>query len=146
MENIIKSQNITEDSIKYLVDTFYAKVRGDERLGIIFAAAIGHSDEEWAEHLQKMYDFWSSIMLTSGRYHGNPLKKHKDLPFFDEKLFNRWLELFAETANEIHPPEIAQNYISKSHRIAENLKFNLYYSKPNDFPFAPSSMNHENIT
>ncbi len=130
--------NITEKSIKYLVDRFYDKVRNDPELGIVFAKTIGDSDAQWLPHLEKMYDFWSSLMLTSGRYHGNPLKKHKDMPVFNKELFVRWLELFSETAHEIHPPEIAQAYIDKSRRIAENLKFHLYCSKPSDFTFAPA--------
>ena len=30
----------------------------------------------WPVHLAKMYDFWSSVMLTTGRYKGNPLGVH----------------------------------------------------------------------
>ena len=71
---------ITEDSIKDLVDRFYAKVRNDSRLGPVFNTAIGENDQDWESHLERMYAFWSSVMLTSGRYHGNPMQKHKDLP------------------------------------------------------------------
>lgn len=131
----MKEATISEDSIKRLVDTFYAKVRRDPALSPIFAAAIGESESQWGPHLEKMYAFWSSIMLTSGRYHGNPLKKHKDLPAFDIRLFDRWLELFAETANELHTPETAAIYIAKSQRIAESLKLGIYYT-PGDFPMA----------
>lgn len=126
-------KTITEQSIKHLVDAFYAKVRRDPALAPVFDAAIGDSEDQWEPHLQKMYAFWSSIMLTSGRYHGNPLKKHKDLPPFDRKLFDRWLALFAETANEIHTPEVAALYVAKSQRIAESLKFGLY-CMVDDFP------------
>ena len=71
-----KMNRITEDSIKTLVDNFYIKVRQDTELGSIFNEAIGYSDEEWQPHLEKLYAFWSSIMLASRRYHGNPMKKH----------------------------------------------------------------------
>ncbi len=121
-----KLPTITEESIKLLVDRFYDKVRSNKELAPLFARVIGVSHEDWLPHLQKMYDFWSSIMLTSGRYHGNPLKKHKDLTPFDIKMFDQWLQLFAETANEIHTSDIAAIYIAKSRRIAENLKFNMY--------------------
>lgn len=132
-----KLSDINEDSIKKLVDGFYDKVRGDTELREVFNQAIGCSDEEWVPHLERMYDFWSSLMLTSGRYHGNPLKKHKDLPAFDKELFDRWLELFSETAHELHIPEIADLYVDKGKRVAKNLKFHLY-SKPSDFVFAPA--------
>lgn len=127
-----KEKEVNEENIKKLVDTFYGKVRRDPSLSPIFATIIGDSQEQWKPHLEKMYAFWSSMMLASGRYRGNPLKKHKDLPAFDIKLFDRWLALFAETAREIYSPEIADLYISKSHLIAESLKLGIYY-KPGDF-------------
>ena len=118
---------ITEESIKELVDRFYAKVRDNVELGPIFDGAIGENDQDWQPHLEHMYAFWSSVMLTSGRYHGNPMQKHKDLPHFDECLFDTWLALFAETVHEIHDAVIAERYIDRSRRIAESLKLGLYY-------------------
>lgn len=132
-------KSITEDNIKALVDAFYTRIRNDDALGAIFANAIGETDASWRPHLEKMYDFWSSVMLTSGRYHGNPLRKHKELPTFDISLFERWLELFSQTAQEIFTPEIAAIFISKSQLIARNLKFNLYHRQPSDFPIINAS-------
>jgi hemoglobin len=120
------AQEINEQTIQALVDRFYGKVRQDKDLGPIFEAAIGSNDDDWRPHLEHMYAFWSSIMLTSGRYHGNPMIKHRRLPAFDISLFDRWLELFAETALEIHTPAVAENYIVKSRRIAASLKMGLY--------------------
>jgi len=117
-----KLDHITEDSIKQLVDSFYTKIRQDTELGPIFNQAIGDSDDEWQPHLEKLYAFWSSVMLISRRYHGNPMKKHIDLPPFDLSLFDRWLELFEETAHELHTKDIAMHYQVKSQNIARNLK------------------------
>ena len=41
--------------------------------------------------------FWSSVALMSGRYHGQPMVAHLPLPI-DTPHFDRWLEIFAETA------------------------------------------------
>lgn len=124
-----KLDHITEDSIKQLVDNFYIKIRQDKELGSIFNQAIGNTDDEWQPHLEKLYDFWSSIMLASRRYHGNPMKKHIDLPPFDLSLFDRWLELFTETAHELYTKDIAIQYKVKSRNIARNLKL-VINSKP----------------
>lgn len=124
---------ITEETIKRLVDAFYEKVRSDAVLAPIFITIMGESDADWKEHLQVMYAFWSSVMLTSGRYRGNPLQKHKDLPAFDITLFDRWLALFEQTAQELHTPDTAAQYVAKSRRIAESLKLGIYY-KSGDFP------------
>jgi len=113
---------ITEESIRTLVDSFYERVRKDQELGPIFDHAIGSTDEAWEPHLQMMYGFWSSVMLSSGRYRGNPLRKHLSLPPFDTALFDRWLMLFAETARELHNPELADLYIAKSAQIAGSLR------------------------
>ena len=135
MDNISDSHiksSITEASICLLVDAFYAKVKADPQLGPIFLQAIGNEPDAWKEHLHKMYSFWSSVMLSSGRYRGNPLKKHIDLPPFNPAFFERWLELFAETANVLHPPMIAASYIEKSKRIAESISLGVQHRPVND--------------
>ena len=119
---------LSERQIVELVDAFYAKVRRDEVLGPVFARAIAR--EAWPEHLGKMYAFWSSVMLTSGRYKGNPMMAHMKVEGIEESLFPRWLQLFAATAEEICPPEIAALFRLKSERIAESLKLGLFYLKP----------------
>jgi len=68
-----KSNRLSEDAIRHLVDHFYTKVRADPELGPIFERAIAG---DWGPHLATMHDFWSSIMLTSGRYKGNPIAVH----------------------------------------------------------------------
>ena len=64
---------LSDHALRYLVDSFYAKVRADSELGPIFKRAI---PGDWGPHLATMHDFWSSIMLTSGRYKGNPIAVH----------------------------------------------------------------------
>ena len=114
-----------EDQIVQLVDAFYMKVRQDAVLGPVFENAI--APDEWPAHLAKMYDFWSSVMLTTGRYKGNPLAVHAQVEGIDPKLFAPWLALFRETAAEIFPPDLAAVFRAKSERIAESLKLGLFY-------------------
>ncbi|MCD6034264.1 MAG: hypothetical protein K0R63_5 [Rickettsiales bacterium] len=128
----MKESRVTEETIRRLVDEFYAKVRVDQGLGPIFSKAIGDDPEIWKPHLQKMYNFWSSIMLSSGRYHGTPFQKHLMLPAFEMRLFDRWLALFEETARAIHTQDTADRYVEKSRRIAESLKLGLYYTLRRD--------------
>lgn len=125
-KNNKKIDNISEESIKLLVDNFYYKVRQEKELKSIFEDKIGTAPEAWAPHLQHMYDFWSSIMISSGKYSGNPMRKHKDLPPFDQRKFDIWLKLFAQTANEIFTAEVANKFIEKSQLIARSLRYGLY--------------------
>ncbi len=122
----MKYDRITEENIRMLVDRFYARIRQDPQLAPIFNNAIGETSAEWTAHLQRMYDFWSSIMLASRRYHGNPMKKHLDLPPFEERLFDRWLELFSTVANEIFNDGIADSFTGKSRNIARNFRRMMY--------------------
>ena len=122
-----KFDHISEETIKCQVDRFYMKIRKDPELKIVFEQMIGVEESSWQPHLQRMYAFWSAIMLNTNGYSGNPMQKHQDIPSFDINLFDRWLELFEETARELHIDEIAEHYIRRSQRIAENLKFRLYH-------------------
>jgi hemoglobin len=70
----MKKDQITEETIKELVDIFYGKVSRDEDLGPIFRNVIGEGEEAWRPHLETMYNFWSSIFLGSGRYNGRPCR------------------------------------------------------------------------
>ncbi|MBS1823031.1 MAG: group III truncated hemoglobin [Acidobacteria bacterium] len=116
------TDKITEPEISVLVDNFYAKVRRDPDIGPIFNAIV----DDWPYHLALLKDFWSTVLLTTGRYKGDPMMKHLQLPL-DHEHFNRWLELFAETANEVLSPEHAAEIIDKSHRIAQNFKAGIAY-------------------
>lgn len=120
---------ISEDSIILLVDEFYAKVRQHPNLGPVFAAAI--AEEAWPSHLQKMYAFWSSVMLTSGRYKGNPVEVHSKVTGIVPPLFSEWLDLFELTAATLFTTEIAEEFATKARRIAESLKLALFF-RPNE--------------
>jgi hemoglobin len=108
---------ITEAEISVLVDTFYAKVRLDPDIGPIFNAIVG----DWPHHLATLKDFWSTVLLTTGRYKGDPMMTHLQLPL-DPQHFERWLSLFAETARQVLSPEHAAIAVAKSQRIAENFE------------------------
>ena len=112
---------IDEAMIRRLVHGFYAKVRRDPALGPVFARAV----EDWDEHLAKLCDFWSSVMLMTGRYKGQPMPVHAGVPEIGPDLFARWLALFAETARELCPPEAAALFTDRAERIAESLKLGI---------------------
>jgi hemoglobin len=111
---------IDEAMIKHLVNAFYAKVREDALLGPVFKARIA----EWEPHLERMCAFWSSVALMSGRYHGRPMEKHLPLPV-DGRHFDRWLELFEETARQICPPQAAAHFAERARQIAESLELGI---------------------
>ncbi len=117
--------DVTEATIVLLVDTFYQRVRRDPVLGPVFDTAI--AADAWPAHLQKMYAFWSSVMLTSGRYKGNPVAVHTRVDGITPPLFGNWLDLFEATAAELFVAEIADEFVLRARRIAESLKLALFF-------------------
>ena len=118
---------IDEAQLSKLIPRFYARVREDQLIGPVFDGAIDH----WDEHLEKLIDFWSSVMLTSGRYKGNPVAAHmKHLPKITPVMFDRWLELWTEVTDELLPAHTATALQQKAARIAESLKLALYFRLP----------------
>jgi hypothetical protein len=73
-QDVMERTGISEAMIAQLVDRFYGRVRQDELLGPVFAAV-----QDWDAHLAKLSDFWSSVVLTTGRYHGQPMRAHLPL-------------------------------------------------------------------
>lgn len=121
-------ETITEPAIAALVDRFYGKARQDPVIGPVFNNAV----HDWDEHLHKLYDFWSSVMLTTGRYKGNPMAAHMKHPI-EPGFFDRWLTLWRETAGELFAPALAAQFRGKAERIAESLKLGLFY-RPGAIP------------
>jgi hemoglobin len=116
--------DIDEEHLTALVHRFYERVRNDPALAPVFDQAIS----DWPHHLGKMVDFWSSVMLTSGRYKGNPMMMHlKQKAHITPELFDRWLALWAEATAEVTPPAAAAALQAKAARIAESLQLGLFF-------------------
>lgn len=111
---------IDEAMIERVIRGFYARVVKDEVIGPVFNARI----VDWEPHLQTMFAFWSSVLLMTGRYHGQPMPKHLPLPI-DGRHFDRWLALFWETARELCPPAAAAVFVDRARRIGESLELGI---------------------
>ncbi|MDO9487613.1 MAG: group III truncated hemoglobin [Sphingomonadaceae bacterium] len=115
---------ISDGDLERVIPPFYARVRRDAELGPIFNDAIG----DWPEHLDKLVAFWSSVMLTSGRYKGNPVlahARHRDR--MTPALFDRWLTIWRDVTDEHLSPGAAAALQAKAARIAESLKLALFF-------------------
>ena len=117
----------TESQIEDLVATFYARIRKHPTLGPIFERVIG---DDWTPHLKVMCDFWSSVMLTTGRYKGRPIPAHVKIADIEPKHFAEWLSLFEATAKELFAPDLAASFVDKAKRIAESLKLGFAFHSP----------------
>ena len=115
---------ITEDDIARLVPAFYDRVRQDSLIGPVFDGVI----DDWPHHLEKLKAFWSSVLLTSGRYKGQPMIAHvRHEQHMTSENFARWLGLWRETSNDVLDPQAAAAFQETAARIAESLQLGVQF-------------------
>lgn len=112
-------QRVSEDRIRALVFSFYDRVRADALLGPIFEDRL---EARWDSHLERMCDFWSTVLNATGRYRGDPIGTHADLPDIEPRHFDRWMDLFERTAREIMEPGEVEDVLRRSRRMREVLQ------------------------
>lgn len=122
IKNIIDIQDI-----KLLVDQFYGKVREDKLLGPIFSDII---QDNWPEHLDKMYRFWQTILLEEHTYYGSPFAPHAKMPIESEH-FEKWLKLFNTTIDEYFDGEKAKEAKWRAAKMAQMFQLKLEYFRAN---------------
>jgi hemoglobin len=122
----MKHDGITEQSLTMLVNAFYARVREDALIGPVFNDAI----HDWPDHLEKLQAFWSSVMLTTGRYKGRPLPAHmKHAGRISAASFDRWLALWKTTTEDMLDPASAAALQDKAARIGESLSLGIAFHR-----------------
>ncbi|MFN3788770.1 group III truncated hemoglobin [Massilia sp.] len=114
---------LNRQSIDTLVRDFYADVRRDGVLQPVFDGAIG---ADWEVHLERMVDFWSSVMLSSGEFKGNVYGKHMQLRGIQAEHFRRWLGLFEAHARRMFAPDLAEAFLAAARRIAASLQYGYF--------------------
>lgn len=115
------------EDVKLLVDTFYERVRKDSLIGEIFDNVI---EDRWPEHLEKMYRFWQTILLNEHTYTGRPFVPHMKLPV-EKEHFDRWLELFFETIDELFTGKKAELAKWQGNRMAQMFQIKIDYFRQN---------------
>ncbi|WP_309497833.1 group III truncated hemoglobin [Sulfurovum sp.] len=123
----MQAQEITQENIRTLVMSFYAKIIKDDIVGPFFIAKLGDDmkSEHWETHLETIVVFWSSLALGKPKYSGNLFLPHTQLGELKRETFEQWLKLFAETLDEVYVEGIAARFKERSMIIAGNFMRNL---------------------
>lgn len=111
---------LTESDIAALVDRFYEKVRRDPTLGAVFNPAV----DDWDEHKRLLTSFWSSVVLGTRSYRGNPMAAHRPHAIHAGH-FDHWLALWRDTAVEVLGETRAGVFIEHATRIGYSLRYGL---------------------
>jgi hemoglobin len=109
---------IDEPLIEMVVRRFYARIRAHAEMGPIFEARI----DDWPLHIAHLVDFWSSVMLLTGRFKGTPIQRHLALPDLTPAHFRTWLALFAETLAECCTAPQSALFQARAERIATSFQ------------------------
>lgn len=111
----------TRDDVMRLVTTFYERAFADQLLGPIFVD-VAHLDLR--RHLPIMADFWQTVLFNAGLYQRNALQLHYVLHArhpLDERHFERWLELFDSTVDDLFVGPVAEHAKLQAERIAGSI-------------------------
>jgi hemoglobin len=117
------------EDVQLLVRTFYSKVLSDDLLGPYFSYVFTH---HWEKHLNVLDSFWSNILFYTGGYDGNPLQTHQILHHFkglSNEAFDRWLQLFNQTVDELFEGEKAELAKQRALSIATVMKIKILPTK-----------------
>lgn len=111
---------LTEADIARVVDRFYDAVQAHPSLGPVFNPAV----HDWPDHKATLVRFWSSIMLKTASYRGNPMALHRGHPIHAAH-FDDWLALWETVVQAELAPEHAAQFIEHARRIARSLIYGL---------------------
>ena len=119
-----KQKNISNiEDIQLMVNSFYEKVRRNDLLGDIFNSII---QDNWDTHLEKMYRFWQTVLLSEHTYYGSPFAPHAKMPI-EQKHFERWKALFVDTVDEHFIGKKADEAKWRAEKMAEMFLMKIEY-------------------
>ena len=112
----------TREDLEALLTEFYTIATTDKEIAHHFA------DLNLTAHLPIIVDFWEKVLFGKPVYFGNPLAVHQNLheksPLKLEH-FQRWLEFFEQTVDELFAGEMADAAKIRAKMIAHSLNQNL---------------------
>jgi len=110
---------LDEAAIEAFLRAFYGTARQDPLLGPAFAGVA-----DWERHIATLGQFWGSVALMTGGYHGQPMRAHAHLGLTPDH-FARWLALFEATARAHFSAPGAEHMLERARRIARSLEMGL---------------------
>jgi len=117
--------------IERLVSTFYTRAFADELIGPVFTD-IARMD--LAAHLPVMCDFWETVLFRAGKYRRNAFNVHVELherpelgaSGLTEEMFDRWLQIWTATVDDLYAGDIAEHAKIQASRIAHSIHRRLH--------------------
>ncbi|MCU4156337.1 group III truncated hemoglobin [Carboxylicivirga sp. A043] len=132
-----RSKLQTRNDIELLVRQFYSKIQIDDLLGPFFNKMIPN-EIEWEKHYQLLTDFWELNLMEVKGFDGNPAKAHHgvDKAFkqsITTKHFDRWVELWTETIDQLYEGEMAEKAKMRAQNMAKGMYKKIVDQRPGGF-------------
>ena len=108
----------SREDLLLLVRHFYELMLVDDLLAPIFMD-VAKIDLE--KHLPHLVDFWYSLLFRTGEYRRNVMNVHLDLHMktaLEKKHFDRWLDYFRQSVNELFQGPRSTEAIERATSIA----------------------------
>ena len=127
----------TRGDCERLVRAFYGRAMADPIIGFLFTD-VAKLDLE--AHVPRITNFWETILLGAHSYGGGAFRPHIELNFkvaLTRGHFDRWLQLWTTTVDELFTGEHAE--LAKSHaiRVAAAFESRLRSFDQSDYELAP---------
>jgi hemoglobin len=116
---IAAETGLSDALIAAMLRDFYGRARADDLLGPVFARV-----PDWEAHIGKVSDFWSSVALMTGRYHGQPMRAHFGIGL-TRAHFARWLDLFGATVAAHCSEKGAALLVARANTIARSMEMGI---------------------
>ena len=113
------------EDIKKLITLFYEKLLRDEEFKHIFLEV---AEIDVLDHLDIIIDFWESALFRAGKYKRDTVAAHLELHQkyrLNEAHFDRWLQFFNETVDELFTGEKAKGAKNRALTIATIIKLKI---------------------
>ncbi len=88
----------------------------------------------WLPHIEKITDFWNSIIFSSIDYIGNPVEKHIEVDKksnykIDQNHFDQWLSLWYQSIDNLYMGKNANILKDKARNIAHIMWIKIFSSR-----------------
>jgi hemoglobin len=104
-----------------LVVGFYREIVFDDLLAPVFGEV---AEVDWANHIPRLIDYWSRVLLDEPGYAGFILAAHRhvhDIEPFREEHFDRWYALWVHTIDGGWSGPVADRAKRHAERIGASL-------------------------
>lgn len=110
------------DDLEALMVAFYSKALVDEKIGHFFTRVV---PIQLDTHIPLIAGFWETVVFEKGSYQGNVMQVHERihrLSAFDDTHFERWIQLFKETVDDMYAGNVAEKLKQRAVSIATVMK------------------------